>query len=112
MKIISGSDINKQYVSKLNRQQNKVGKSSFAEMLSGAAKTQKASAPARTVPAGDSVSFSSVKDDKTFAAELASKITGEVKAGHSDKELAELRNRIATGNYDINPDAITEKILG
>ena len=109
MKIYSNGEMNKISVKNEIRKQEKVGKTSFADVLSSAIKTSGAES---TEKVADTISISATPSNDEFAEKLSAKLSSEVKQGHSAAELAELRNRIAMGTYEIDAKEIAKKILG
>jgi flagellar biosynthesis anti-sigma factor FlgM len=63
----------------------------------------------------DKVSISNretIPDDKSFAAILAKKTAAAVKQGVSSDKVAEIRQKVQTGEYHVDSTRIAEHMLG
>lgn len=54
----------------------------------------------------------SAPDDKSFASVLAKKVSESVQTGVNENKVAEIRQRVETGEYRIDPARIAEHMLG
>lgn len=54
----------------------------------------------------------SAPDDKSFASVLAKKVSESVQTGVNENKVAEIRQRVETGEYRIDPTRIAEHMLG
>nr|WP_027872025.1 flagellar biosynthesis anti-sigma factor FlgM [[Eubacterium] cellulosolvens] len=70
---------------------------------------------AKTSTYYDKVSISNketIPDDKSFAAILAKKTAAAVKQGVSSDKVAEIRQKVQTGEYHVDSTRIAEHMLG
>lgn len=83
-----------------------------AEMSRSAADTGRTAASSAADFDTVTIQKNSAPDDKSFASVLAKKVSESIQTGVSDNGVAEIRQKVETGEYRIDSARIAEHMLG